>query len=208
MLPYVADAENQIGSNLVLHFQVPVLHHARPSEPWRHVVETILRERIQGRVLSVAGRRIGWETRIQALDRGKVVRVLEIGTGRGPAAQTGAEVGIGQRSVVDAVGAPNHRISQAVGRVGKTDSRAKILEVGGSAGGTFAVYQRPELPRSQRVSCGQGQNRLRANCFMPRRLDVPSQAQVEREVFARLEVILHIDRVVILGPARKVRGHL
>src|SRR5579863_1451635 len=43
---------------------------------------------------------------------------------------------------------------------------------------------------------------------MPRRLNIPSQPQVEREILTRFKVILYIQSVIILCPARIVRGHL
>ncbi len=64
MLSHIPKAEDQIGGDLMLHFQVPILDHARAPVVWRDVIHGILSECVQRRVLGVARRWIGGETGI------------------------------------------------------------------------------------------------------------------------------------------------
>ncbi len=56
MVADIAKAKDKIGSKLMLNFETPILHHARPPEPRRGIVRTSLETSVKERRVVV----IGW----------------------------------------------------------------------------------------------------------------------------------------------------
>src|SRR4029077_5942278 len=108
---------------------------------------------------------------------------------------------------VNAVSPPDYALAVAIGRPGETDAWTYVLEVHVSTGSALAINHLTRLSRAKRIGGRQGQNRLSTSRLMPRRFNVPTQSQVQGEVSAELEIILHISGIVVLRQARVMGEH-
>src|SRR6267143_2725623 len=205
MLPHITNAEDEVLHDLVLNFKIPVLHHAGASIRWQQSVDRVLRKVLERGIFRVRWRCVGGETGIQGLHRSKVVATGKGRINGGTAGQKSSEVGIAQWRIVDAVSSPNHGVGHKVRRPRKPDPWANVLQIGAYPSGIRSKDQSAWLARRARVGRGKGKIRLRTRCFMTRRIDIPAQAEVGREVVPNFDIILYIQRVIVLIPAWEVR---
>src|SRR5258705_1259696 len=205
MLSYVTDVKNQVSGEFVLYLQLPILDHARPPVFRRNVGDGVVGESIQARILRVAGWSKSREAGIQRLNRSEVIDILKVRVGGRAAAEVISEFRVAERSVIDAISAANY--SLGIGRPGKADARTKVLEVGISAGGALAINQCTRLSRGERIGRCQRKNGLGASRLVPRRFNVPTQAQVQGEVATHFEIVLHVERIVVLCQTREMGEH-
>src|SRR5437879_10414576 len=135
MLADVPDAHDQVRGDLVLHLEIPILNHSGLPVARRDVIGIAKGECKQRRVFGVAGRRIGWE-RSERARWCELIGALELRAGSRSAAEAAAEIGVAERSIIDAIGAAEDGIGDAVRRVGKPETWTKGLVVGLGARGT------------------------------------------------------------------------
>src|ERR1700723_338653 len=114
MLPDISDTENKVLCDLVLNLEIPVLHHAGSPIEGQHCIDPILTEILQGRISIVAGRAECRKTSVERLYGRKVVAAGEVGIDCCTTRQKRPEVGVTQRSIVDAICAPNYRVSHEI----------------------------------------------------------------------------------------------
>src|SRR5204863_4305844 len=90
---------------------------------------------------------------------------------------------------------------QFLWRIGKSKARADVLVIGLCPSRVGAVNERPQRSTCAWVWRVGVQNRLGAMGFMAGSIYVVTEAEIERQVFTELEIILHISGVVVLVPA-------
>ena len=96
---------------------------------------------------------------------------------------------------------------EGCGRIGKADARPDIFEVGAGAGSAASIYEGPRLTGGERVGGSGGKHRLCSDGLMTRRFDVPAESEIQSQIVPRLEIVLRVERIVVLGPAGVMRGH-
>src|SRR5260370_34121939 len=97
----------------MLDFEVPVLNHAGSSVILGYVNRTAPESTIQERgILGVRRRREAWESCIQRLHWGELIRRTECRIYGRPGRQRISEVGIGQGLVEDAVAARDNGVDE------------------------------------------------------------------------------------------------
>src|SRR5258708_6763126 len=143
MRSHVLNAQDKIGSQLVLDFEAPVLHHARTPVAWRHIIgKTPIQQR---RIFSIGGGSEAGKTSVQRLYGSKAVLRFKIRSRRGSAGQCVAKIRVAKRRIIDAVSAADHSLAdpseQSLRSVRKTKARAEVLEVGLRARRILAIDQ-------------------------------------------------------------------
>ena len=158
MIAYIADAENKIGSKLMLNFETPVLHHAGTTiagsgEGW--TASEISKE--ESGILRIAGERKVGEAGVQRAfathkDGIKVVRGREIWICSGSTAKGIAKVGVKEGSMVYAVAAPKHNIVPQT--INEAKTRRKVIHAV-----TQSVIREPFVPGEEQSCRRVGEDR-------------------------------------------------
>ena len=131
----ITHTEDEVGGELVFNFQIPVLHHARPSIAWRKVGNSakpsatapVVLRRIQ-----VGWLRIAWYSRIE--EQCGTKRSIKAGRGCVAIGQGLTEISISKGCVINAVASTENRIvklpEERFRRLRKADPRSKISVLG------------------------------------------------------------------------------
>src|SRR5205807_5904250 len=99
---HVRDAQDQVGRQLVLDFQAPILNHARAAIPSGQIVGTTSVEK--RRILGIGGGREGRKTGIERLyARTKLVWRWKIRIHRGSAGKLVAKIRVAESGIINTV---------------------------------------------------------------------------------------------------------
>ncbi len=136
----VAEAEDEIGSELMLNFKAPVLYHTRAAVARPCIAGIALKISIeQSRILGIGRRRESRKTSIQRSfplheHRRKAICGGKCRIDCGPAAKRIAKVGVEEGGMIDTVPTADHHLAepaeQFLRSIGKSDARAEVLIVG------------------------------------------------------------------------------
>ena len=112
--------------------------------------------------------------------------------------------------MIDTISTADHCLAepteQFLRRIGKSDARAEVLVVGPGTRGVVAVDERPQCSTRAWIWSVEVQNRLGAVRFMSRSIHVVAEAQIQRQIFAELKIILDVSGVIVLVPPGNGRG--